>query len=157
MQRTEEGTNDRRVVIMLGIAVVGVVGYFGAGMPGMDHSGGGAASMSMSMPEPVALEPAAFARRAEDRRAVLVDVHEPPAARSIAGTDVWVAADGLVGSPGLPEDLDVPILVYCRNGSMAADAATSLAHAGHRDVAYLDGGTKAWSSAGLPLVPVTRR
>lgn len=153
MQQSEEGTNGRRMVILLGVAVVAVVGYFGAGMPGMDHSGGGMASMSM--PEPVALAPEEFARRADDSRAVLVDVHDPPAELSIEGTDLRAVADEVAEAPGLPDDLDVPVLLYCRTGSMSEEAATSLAHAGYRDVAYLDGGTRAWSAAGLPLVPVT--
>lgn len=154
MERTETGTSGRRVVILVGIAVILVAGYFGAGMPGMDHSGGGMAGMSMS--EPVALEPDAFAERL-DGDVVLIDVHTPPAQEGIAGTDLRVSAERVTDAPDLPTDLDVPILLYCRTGKMSSDAASALVNAGYRDVAYLEGGTVAWADAGLPLESVEPR
>lgn len=148
------GVPGRRVVVLLGAAVVVVVGYFATGMPGMDHGADGAmGAMDMSAPAPPALDPQAFARRLADGEALLVDVHEPLAASVIEGTDDRIPAREVTQARGLDGDLDRRILLYCRTGRMAADAAYRLAAAGYTDVAYLRGGIEAWDEAGLPLVP----
>lgn len=46
-------------------------------------------------------------------------------------------------------------IVYCASGGRSALAAVTLADLGYTDVAHLDGGLKAWKSAGRPTVPAS--
>jgi rhodanese-related sulfurtransferase len=43
-------------------------------------------------------------------------------------------------------------IVYCASGGRSALGALTLAGLGYTDVAHLDGGLKAWKSAGRPVV-----
>lgn len=43
-------------------------------------------------------------------------------------------------------------VLYCASGGRSALAARSLAELGYADIAHLDGGMKAWSEAGCPVV-----
>ena len=45
-----------------------------------------------------------------------------------------------------------PLYVICRSGSRACQAAESFEKCGYKDVRVLEGGLKAWSEAGKPLV-----
>ena len=49
-------------------------------------------------------------------------------------------------------DKDKTYLLYCRSGNRSGKAAPALKKAGIESVIHMDGGTKAWSQAGLPLV-----
>lgn len=46
---------------------------------------------------------------------------------------------------------DRPVITICRSGARSAKAAAALAAAGHQ-VSNLEGGMKAWSAAGLPIL-----
>jgi rhodanese-related sulfurtransferase len=54
-------------------------------------------------------------------------------------------------------DADAPLYVICQSGARAAKAAEALRAAGRRDVFCVEGGTAAWTRAGLPVVRGTRR
>ena len=43
------------------------------------------------------------------------------------------------------------VLLYCTDGRRSELAAHTMSSLGYADVAYLEGGTHAWSRAGLPL------
>lgn len=47
---------------------------------------------------------------------------------------------------------DLPVVLVCRQGNTAADAAKRLKKAGFTKVYVLDGGVAAWQQADLPLV-----
>jgi rhodanese-related sulfurtransferase len=47
---------------------------------------------------------------------------------------------------------DAPLYVICQSGSRGAKACQKFLHAGYSNVVNVEGGTKAWESAGLPVV-----
>jgi rhodanese-related sulfurtransferase len=47
---------------------------------------------------------------------------------------------------------DLPVVVTCRSGTTATDAAKRLVKAGFKKVYWLDGGNAAWQQASLPMV-----
>ena len=81
----------------------------------------------------------------------LVDVHMPEQ-EHLTETDAVIPFNEIKNRLSeFPEDISVPILVYCRSGSMSAMAAEDLMAAGYRKVYNLNGGMHAWTGAGLPL------
>lgn len=49
------------------------------------------------------------------------------------------------------QDRSRPILTICGGGPLSAIAAQTLTNMGFTDVAYIEGGTRGWEAAGLPL------
>lgn len=47
---------------------------------------------------------------------------------------------------------ELPVVVVCRSGMTAGNAATRLVKAGFKNVHVLEGGVQAWQAADLPLV-----
>jgi rhodanese-related sulfurtransferase len=93
------------------------------------------------------------ARRQRGEGFVLIDVREDSEfARSrIPGADH-------IGRGVLERDIetqipdkDADIVLYCGGGFRSALAADSLRKMGYRNVVSMDGGFRAWTSAGLPL------
>lgn len=82
--------------------------------------------------------------------AVLVNVHIPYEGH-IDGTDDFVPFDGIGTWDGLPADRAVPIALYCRSGSMSAQASATLVELGYTNVIDLEGGMNAWTAAGNQL------
>jgi len=97
------------------------------------------------------LDPAAFARRMGDKRAVLIDVHVPYEGE-LPHTDAFVPFDHVVGAPQLPKNKNTEILLYCRTGRMSEIAADALHAAGYSRLAHLEGGMRAWESSGHRLL-----
>jgi len=100
------------------------------------------------------LSPAAATRRMNSDEALVVDVS--PAAD--------YAKAHILGSVSVPlSDLDPerhkvlskakerPVIVVCRAGMTARDAAKKLKKAGFKDVSLLDGGIAGWRQADLPV------
>jgi len=56
----------------------------------------------------------------------------------------------------LPNDRDATIALYCRSGSMSAEASAALLKAGYTDVRDLDGGMIAWEQSGRDLLVENR-
>jgi rhodanese-related sulfurtransferase len=52
---------------------------------------------------------------------------------------------------GVAPGLDAALLLTCTEGAQAAFAAATLQRGGHRHVAWLQGGTRAWAEAGQAL------
>lgn len=57
---------------------------------------------------------------------------------------------------GLEKQKDAPIIVVCQAGMTAQKSAAVLAKQGFTNVAVLQGGMGAWSSASLPVVKLKR-
>lgn len=55
------------------------------------------------------------------------------------------------------QDRSRPIIVTCGAGGQAALGAYTLKQMGFQDVAFIDGGMKAWKEAGLPTEPFRAR
>lgn len=144
------GVNGSRLIAVLVVAVVVIVGYFALGMPGMGHGGGGMAGMGAMDASDMAVGVDDFAARLADPDVFVVNVHVPDEG-SIAGTDVAIPYDRIVGDARLPDDKSTPIALYCKTGRMSAEAATALMDAGFTNVVYLDGGMDAWTAAGRTL------
>lgn len=98
------------------------------------------------------LDPAGFAAYMESNpEAPVVNTHIPYEGH-IAGTDSFVAFDEIAQWDGLPTDLDVPIVLYCRSGNMSADASATLVDLGYTNIVDLEGGMQAWTAEGRPLL-----
>lgn len=136
-----------RALVIAG--VIGVVGYFVLGMPGMDHSAPGAMGAMDHAADVATLTPEEFATALREPSAFLVNVHVPVEG-SIEGTDAFMPYDA-VNPSLLPDDKDAPVLLYCETGRMSEEAAAAVLAAGYGDVRHLAGGTDAWSDAGFGL------
>jgi hypothetical protein len=138
------------VLVVAAIAgIVGVTAYFALGMPGMDH-GGGAVMDDMEMGSERSqhrlVDPAGFAVALTDLEATVINVHVPYEGE-IAGTDLFMRFDS-IDRAALPSDRNAPVLIYCRSGTMSADAAVTLAAMGYTNIVELDGGMNAWRTSG---------
>jgi len=86
----------------------------------------------------------------------LVDVHTPEQAH-IPGTDAFIPYETIADrKDALPENLETPIVVYCRSGSMSTTAAETLISLGYRNVYNLEGGTNAWKANGGEVITDAR-
>jgi rhodanese-related sulfurtransferase len=93
-----------------------------------------------------------LARRARDEAFELIDVredHEWSAGRAAGARHL---GRGILERDieRLVPDLGTPIVLYCGGGFRSALAADMLQRMGYRHVLSLDGGIRAWRSAGAP-------
>lgn len=90
------------------------------------------------------VSPQEFTELAEAENAFVIDVHTPEQTH-IPGTDTFIPYDQIQKNQSkLPEDKSAPILVYCRSGSMSAQASQKIAEFGYTNVYDLEGGTNAY-------------
>lgn len=86
-------------------------------------------------------------------RAVIVDVREPDEIRRLAVSKYIPAPSSVVRADCFPPPVEgVRMLVMCQGGTRASQVARTLAAAGRSDISVIQGGIKAWQSAGLPVV-----
>ena len=110
-------------------------------MDGMDMSSGSAAHRLV--------DPAAFESALANPDAVVINVHVPYEGE-IEGTDLFLQYDR-IDAASLPSDRDTPLVVYCRSGSMSAEAVVTLAGLGYTNIVELDGGMNAWRASGRQI------
>ena len=134
-------------------AVLGAAAMAGCSSPSSSPEAGGAADTAApagaAVREP--LPPAEFAAFISENPDVpLINVHIPYEGH-IDGTDAFVPVDEIGTWEGLPADRDAPIALYCRSGSMSAQATATLVDLGYTNLVDLDGGMNAWTAAGNTL------
>ena len=150
----ESSPRSGKVIVVAFIAVaLGVTLYFAFGMPGMDHNGSASTMDDMDMPYGGAahrlVDPVGFEAALAESAAVVVNVHVPYDGE-IEGTDLFLPYDR-IDAASLPSDRDIPLAVYCRSGSMSAEAVVTLAGLGYTNIVELDGGINAWRASGRPV------
>jgi rhodanese-related sulfurtransferase len=87
----------------------------------------------------------------ENKDFPLINVHTPYEGE-IEGTDEFIPFNEIEQNlDKLPAGKDAQIVLYCRSGSMSAQAAQALVELGYTDVWNVDGGMIAWRNSGRPL------
>ena len=84
---------------------------------------------------------------------VFIDVREESETRMGVLPGAMLIPRGVVEFriPGMIEDKNAKIVVYCKSGGRSALATNTLKLMGYTNVISMDGGFTAWSEAGLPI------
>jgi len=96
------------------------------------------------------LTPAQLKQALTKKNFVFINVHIPYEGH-IAGTDLSVPYDKIAQSAKLPSNKKANIVLYCRSGTMSAEARQTLNRKGYTNVRELQGGFNAWKAAGYEL------
>lgn len=96
-----------------------------------------------------------LADKAKNESVVVIDVRTPVEFREVhAQMAQNVPLDSLNPAEVMGEQAvsdDTPLYVICRSGSRSAKACEAFLSAGFKNVVSVEGGTQAWSNAGLPV------
>ncbi len=84
----------------------------------------------------------------------LIDVHTPEQ-EHITGTDAVIPFDKIDKiAQKIGEDKDAKVVLYCRSGSMSAQASAELAKRGYTNIYDLSGGLNAWKAANKDVLSI---
>ena len=109
----------------------------------------GCGSKEKLEPTITTLAPAEFAQAISNDDVFVIDTHIPEQ-EHIKGTNAFIAYDTLTQNKDkLPSDKNTPVAVYCKSGSMSAEAAKTLQQMGYTRIYELAGGTNAWRENGF--------
>lgn len=87
----------------------------------------------------------------------VIDVHTPEQ-EHLAGTDTFIPYDQIGNRLAeLPADKDAAIILYCRSGSMSAQAARVLIDNGYTNISHLAGGIQAWREQHQGIIITPKR
>jgi len=142
-------TNQKLIILAI-LIVLGIVGYINR--PTNNSTGTVVVTEGNTIK---LIPPQEFAELAKNENTFVLDVHTPEQTH-IPGTDAFIPYDRISENKDkLPTDKTIPILVYCRSGSMSADAAKQLALLGYTRIYDLIGGTNAYkeSNVSVSLTP----
>jgi len=82
---------------------------------------------------------------------LLIDVHIPEQ-QHIKGTDMFIPYEEInLNFNKLPSDKSKKIVLYCRSGSMSAEASKILVERGYTNVYNLKNGVNEWKYLGYPM------
>jgi rhodanese-related sulfurtransferase len=88
----------------------------------------------------------------EDKDFTMVNVHIPYDGE-LPQTDAFIPYNEIESHlDELPADKDARLVLYCRSGSMSADAAHTLTDMGYTNIIDVQGGMRAWEAAGQTLI-----
>ncbi|MDF1499693.1 MAG: rhodanese-like domain-containing protein [Anaerolineales bacterium] len=88
----------------------------------------------------------------EEKDFFFVNVHIPYEGE-IPDTDAFIPFDQVAARiDEFPDNEEAKIVLYCRSGSMGAIAARELVKQGYTSIYNLDGGFRAWDSAGFEFI-----
>ena len=125
---------------------------------GSQHDASGASAASGAVGERITVSGGSFTRVSptelqemmRQEEIVLVNTHVPFEG-NIPGTDLSIPYDKIGRNLDRLPGKDAKIALYCRSGSMSAEAAQTLVRLGYDDVWDLGGGMIAWKEAGFSL------
>lgn len=157
MHANDTNNMDRKLIILFLILGLGVWLVFktSANLPAQTGQKAGSTLNNQSTDAVQLINSEEFdALLFENENAFVVDVHAPEQTH-IPGTDAFIDYTKIKDSVlQLPEDKDTPIIVYCRSGSMSAQASEDLVELGYTRVYDLAGGTNAYKESGRRSVSI---
>lgn len=148
---------NQKIILIGTIIVVGLGSVWFINRSAIRSNSNGVISTSKNSTVQL-VSPQKFAELVQDKNAYVLDVHTPEQIH-IPGTDTFIPYDQIRENEGkLPTDKSIPILVYCRSGSMSATASKEITELGYTNVYDLDGGTNAYkeSNVSVSLTPDTK-
>jgi rhodanese-related sulfurtransferase len=96
-----------------------------------------------------------FDQLAQNPDTFIIDVHTPEQTH-IPDTDAFIDYTQIKQNQSkLPADKNTPIIIYCRSGSMSAQASQDLTELGYTQIYDLQGGTDAYKQSGIQSIAVT--
>ncbi|HSM56239.1 MAG TPA: rhodanese-like domain-containing protein [Candidatus Sulfomarinibacteraceae bacterium] len=152
-------TNRKRTLLVVVVTVLAAALFLAGCSGGEAAPGEGASLEEQTQTVPVGdagaytdVSVEGLATMREEETFPLINVHIPYEGE-IEGTDLFIPYNEIEQNlDQLPEDKDARIVLYCRSGSMSAQAARTLVELGYTDVWNVDGGMIAWENSGRPLL-----
>ena len=138
-------------LLTLLVLILAACGGTNSSVPAAASTNQGLPNLSMNTAGYMDLSVEQLAQSMTGKNFTLVNVHVPDQG-DLPNTDLSIPFDQITGNLGKLPAKDAPIVLYCRSGSMSAQAATVLVAAGYTNIYELDGGFNAWQAAGHDLL-----
>ena len=138
-------------LLTLLVLILAACGGTNSSVPAAASTNQGLPNLSMNTAGYMDLSVEQLAQSMTGKNFTLVNVHVPDQG-DLPNTDLSIPFDQITGNLDKLPAKDAPIVLYCRSGSMSAQAATVLVAAGYTNIYELDGGFNAWQAAGHDLL-----